>query len=1066
LRKSARVPFLLALLFFLVTPAFSPLRGQGEIPRWQPPKTGLGIDVDLDRPAAERAGPIVSREVASRGAQPLYARLLFSWEKVETQRGTPAFDELEREVDRFRDAGFEVILTPRGGNPLYALPRLPSSAESEGLAAWRAFLRALAARFKGKVRFYQVSDGVDRASAMAQGAGGKEYAFLLKNAAVELRGADPDALIVTGSIDGQNVEFLQGLMQEETAAYLDVLTVRGGDDADLSASVDRAATLLVQHDPSASLWVVAQTLPPAPAAGPPAAPDGTAASEGGEPAAVHNGKPREGALIRDSITALAAGARLITFDLPPDPSGGPELGSLLILLRRLLPPTLGPSPEGTSKLRLRSRPAGEPLDFKAWRFFDASTYQVVLAYLSPPGSTGTADLILDTPDVTGAVVDDLVSVSENPVASLTPDAATRTTRVEVPLSENPLILRYQRFATAGYLKGPDATKIQSEHQITAEEVIARYQEFQADQDARLHSVMATAKISYHYTVASAQFGIDVSTLNNFYWDRSTGAEWEQREFYFNGVRWTGKKPPDLPLIQPEKVVVLPLDIHLNKDYTYRLLGRDKAEGRDCYLLEFVPAAGKERLYRGRVWIDSTIFARVKISSVQSGLEPPVTSNDEQDFYGPAPGSGENPLWVLQRIEGQQRHSLAGVNLIVMREVDFSDFVLNAPDFEAKRRAAYASSHVMMRDTSEGFRYLDRNAAGERVVRTTQTRSTTLGAAGVFHQQNLDYPVIPLVGIDYFSFDFKNTKSQVNLFFAGALLQGSYQDPNVGGTKIDAGVSVFGVAFSVTDKYYVAGEAIDTVDVKERTQEISGNFGYPLGNFFKIKALGSLDYVQYGHAEDAAGSFVNPSDTVELGYGLQGQFDRRGWTVQAQAQEYRRSTWEPWGDRDPASTAVGSLYSEFDPDDATYLRYQARVSKQINLPLFQKIVLRGQYFSGRRLDRFSKYQFGFFGTRVRGFSGTGVRFDKGVTASAGYEFNLGNVVRLGGSVDWGRVRNEDLAAANPDQPADEQFTGVGVSGNFMGPWNTLFQFDYGRAVQSDIPGLAGSQEFEFVLFKFF
>ena len=422
--------------------------------------------------------------------------------------------------------------------------------------------------------------------------------------------------------------------------------------------------------------------------------------------------------------------------------------------------------------------------------------------------------------------------------------------------------------------------------------------------------------------------------------------------------------------------------------------------------------------------------------------------------------------MLQRIEGQQRHSLAGVNLIVMREVDFTDFVLNSPDFETKRRAAYESSHVMMRDTPQGFRYLDRNEAGERVVRSTETRSTTLGAVGVFRQQNLDYPVVPLLGVDYFSFDFKNSKSQVNLFFAGALLQGSYQDPSLGGTKIDAGVSVFGVAFSTTDKYYVNGEAVDTVDVKTRSQSFDGNFGYPLGNFFKIKALLSLDYIQYGHAEDAAGSFVNPSDTTELGYGLQGQFDRRGWTVQAQAEEFRRSTWEPWGDRDPASTAVGSLYSEFDPDDATYLHYRGHVSKQINLPLFQKVVLRAEYFGGSRLDRFSKYQFGFFETRVRGFSGTGVRFDRGVTASAGYEFNLGNVLRLGGSVDWGRVRNEDLAASNSGRIEDQQFTGVGISGNFMGPWNTLFQFDYGIAVQSDIPDLTGSQEFEIVLFKFF
>lgn len=996
----------------------------------------------------------------------MVARLLFSWGKMEPQRGVLALDELDTEVDRFRDAGFEVILVPRGGNEAYGSSRLPSSTDAEALDAWRAFLRALAERFRGRVRFYQISDRVDEPGALPEGAGGREYAFLLKKAAVEVRGADPEAFIVMGSISGEKPEFLEAVLGEEVSAYLDIVALRGEMGVDPSEVVDRVSSQLLPHDPSASVWIVAQGLP---RAEPPPEKGISESAEGPSAEATSLAADRSlrgGAMIELTASSLSSGARLILFDLPPDSSGSPEMGDLLILLRRVFVPSLGPSPEGVGRLRLLSKPGGQELPLKAWRFFDASTFQVLLVYRTPQSATGTAEMILDTSDVTGAVVDNLVANTEKPVASLIPEVSGGATRVEVPLSEVPLILRYQRFATPGYLKGPESAQVTGAHELSAEEIIARHQEFQADQDARLQTVMATARINYHYTVASAQFGIDVSTLNNFYWDRVVGAEWEQKDFYFNGVRWTGNKPPDLPLIQPEKVVILPLDIHLNKDYVYRLLGRDKADGRECYLLEFTPAQGKEGLYRGRVWIDASLFAKVKISSVQSGLTPPVTSNDEQDTYAPAPGSGEAPLWVLLRIDGQQRHSLAGVNLIVMREIVFSDFVLNSPDFEARRQAAYASNHVMMRDTQEGFRYLDRNAEGERVVRTNETRSTTLGAVGVYRQQNLDYPVVPLLGIDYFSFDFKNSKNQVNFFFAGALLQAAFQNPSIGKTKIDAGVSLFGVAFSVIDQYYVQDDNIDAVDVRQRVQDLSFNLGYPLGNFFKIKALASVDYVQFGHAEDASDSFVVPSDTTELGFGLLGQFDRRGWTVQAQAEKYRRSSWEPWGDRDTSSLAVGSLYSEFDPDDSSFLLYQAQISKQIILPHFQKVVVHANFLSGSQLDRFSKYQFGFFDTRVRGFAGSGVRFDRGAIATAGYEFNLGNVIRFGASVDWGRIRNDDLAESDPTLEGYQQFTGAGLSGNFMGPWNTLFQFDYGIAVQSDIPGLKGEQEFEIILFKFF
>ncbi|MCI0657127.1 MAG: hypothetical protein L0170_08655, partial [Acidobacteria bacterium] len=75
--------------------------------------------MDLDRPASERPGPLLSREVQTRGAQPMVARLLFSWGKLEAQRGVLTLDELDTEVDRFREAGFEVILVPRGGNEAY-----------------------------------------------------------------------------------------------------------------------------------------------------------------------------------------------------------------------------------------------------------------------------------------------------------------------------------------------------------------------------------------------------------------------------------------------------------------------------------------------------------------------------------------------------------------------------------------------------------------------------------------------------------------------------------------------------------------------------------------------------------------------------------------------------------------------------------------------------------------------------------------------------------------------------------------------------------------------------------
>jgi hypothetical protein len=1097
-RNLARVLVLIAAALCSI-----PAQGQeGEIPRWQPPKTGLGYEVDLDRGASERPSPIRSREVESRGAQPLYVRIRFTWGRIEREAGAFQFEELDGAVSDFLQAGFEVILDPRGGNALYGHGELPRADQADYLAAWKRFLRAMGERYKGRVRFYQVADDPDLPGTLPPGAGPAEVAFLVKNGAVEIRGADPDARIVLGSVGTSRLSFLGEILGQDLGPYLDAVTLRGEAGIDPAPALEEAGTLILRHLPAASLWLLAQPLPepppapatPAPAPMPETAPagappggtpqvpaaDGSVAG-GASPGETPSTPPgqadtaeRGAALLQTYVASLTAGSRLTLFSLERGTGQSPELSSLCVLLRRLFLPTLGPSPEGTGKLQFLSEPGGTPISVRSWKFFDSSTFQVILAYLpgEPPPSSAAA-LVLDTSDVTGAVVDDLLANTENPVASLVPDAASRTTRTTVPLASYPLLLRYQRFATPGFLKKPESVQVGGKGEMTAEEIIARHQEFQADQSSRLHNVRAAARVRYLYKVASADVAVDVTTDNNFYWDPEVGGEWEQTALYFNGVKWTGKKLPDFPLIQPEKVVILPLNINLNKDYTYRLLGTDLVDGRECYELEFAPVATSGSLYRGKVWIDRKTFAKVRLASVQTGLSPPVTSNDERDTYSPAPGAGEAPLWVLERITGQQIWNISGVNLVVQREIQFSQFALNSPDFREKRQAAYQSPNIMLRDTEKGFRYLDRDKEGARVVRQQETKRTILGAAGFFYEQDLDYP-LPLAGIDYFDFNFKNTGSQVNFFFAGALLQGSIQSPRFLGSRLDAGASVLGIAFSATDNYYLGDQKLETEEVRQRAQSASVNLGIPLGSFFKLKTLGFWSYQQFGEG-DHTESFTLPVDTSETGYGVLGEFNRWGITVQAHGERYRRDHWEPWGDRDPNSVALGTRLIDFDPSQRSHSTAGLLVAKQWVLPLFQKLSLKAEALTGDNQDRFSKYTFGFFGNRVRGFAGSGVRFDQALMTSAGYSFNLAEVLRIEATLDWARVRDTTLADLPPPHPpgaaaqclgCDQDFAGFGLSGNVMGPWSTLVRFDWGIAVQSDVPGLTGKQEISLALLKFF
>src|SRR6185503_10130886 len=147
--------------------------------------------------------------------------------------------------------------------------------------------------------------------------------------------------------------------------------------------------------------------------------------------------------------------------------------------------------------------------------------------------------------------------------------------------------------------------------------IARHQEAQAAQDALIETYVADARMEQHFRPSATDPGFDVVTDNRFYFDRE-GTEWEELSFTLNGSRWGAKRPP-FPLLQPEKVLSLPLDLRLSKDYRYRLEGVERVGERPCYAVRFAPVATAQSLYTGTVWIDTESFARVKVQAVQNHL---------------------------------------------------------------------------------------------------------------------------------------------------------------------------------------------------------------------------------------------------------------------------------------------------------------------------------------------------------------------------------------------------------------------------------------------------------------
>lgn len=132
---------------------------------------------------------------------------------------------------------------------------------------------------------------------------------------------------------------------------------------------------------------------------------------------------------------------------------------------------------------------------------------------------------------------------------------------------------------------------------------------------------------------------------------------------------------------------------------------------------------------------------------------------------------------------------------------------------------------MVRDTDQGVRYLEKQKDGERVVVQDEKTSRLFGLGGVFYDDSFDYP-LPLLGLYYIDLDFAKKRKQVQGFFGGPIMAGSYNDPNLFGTNLDLGVDAFANLIRGDDTLWEDGEKIEETTVKARSFAANLNVGYP------------------------------------------------------------------------------------------------------------------------------------------------------------------------------------------------------------------------------------------------
>jgi hypothetical protein len=601
----------------------------------------------------------------------------------------------------------------------------------------------------------------------------------------------------------------------------------------------------------------------------------------------------------------------------------------------------------------------------------------------------------------------------------------------------------------------DSVEVRGARQLTADEIVARHQAFARQQGSRVTRSIATGRMTLTFEAPGFAAPVTITSDTVIYAEPGR-TEIEQRGIEVNGIAFAGGRVPKLPILEPERVAAPPLAIALTDAYRYRLEGVEILDGVHCYVVAFEPVLADASLFRGRAWIAGGTFAMLRVAAAQTGLRGAIVSSEQvDDFREVQPG-----IWRLVRSDVRQLYEGAAHRTPIHRLLTIASYDIDPGDFAARLQAAYASPSIMLRDTPEGFRYLERDvqrdpqapAAPPIVVVETAPRSTRMRtlAAGVIVDPNISVP-LPFAGLSYVDFDLFGTGAQLNAFFGGSYAQVAFSAPSVGGTRWQLGGRAFGIASSYNDRAFRAGREIYEENLRQRPAHASMWLLRPLSPRLTVRAGYELDYTRLHASPETADDFRVPADQLVHGARLALEGQRAGWAATVWWNPARRSGWRPWG-----RTA-----DDYVPNHSTFQRYGATISRSDAPRPGLATRVEAAFMGGHDLDRFSRYAFGTFDNRLRGYPSALVRYDRGGVLRGVAAWSVGRFARLDGFVDVAAVRDRGFGRRY------RNYTGVGFAAEAPAPFGMLAAIEWGygfRGVNAD--GSQGTHVIRVSAYKMF
>ena len=631
-------------------------------------------------------------------------------------------------------------------------------------------------------------------------------------------------------------------------------------------------------------------------------------------------------------------------------------------------------------------------------------------------------------------------------------------RVTIHVPELPLVVRLGRVGGAAP-RLAEREEVVASRSLTVEEILVRHREVQAGQDLRLHTTEADVRIDFHFSVTNLGQTFDVATLNRFFHD-ATRTVYEERAVYLNGALWRGKRPPDLPFVLPGRVTEVPLDLSLDLRYIYTLEKTEQLNGRQVYVVSFAPDAGSEAPYRGRVWIDTQSFVKRRQEVVELNPKLPVISNHLEQQFAPVTLGGRT-WWLVERMTGEMIFTALGRNVVLERDLTYSDYQINLPAFGERLDESFASDRPLLEDTGDGFQRLGlvRDGQGGYTRRASELSRTGVSRllVGTWSMGDDLGLSVPFAGVNYFNFDWRGSGTQVDVVWAGPFLDLLWSDPSFGGGKAILALQGRVNPLFSRNRRIDAGDAIDDEIKAERLEDSSQLFqvilGRPLGGHHKFEFQLDMEHLRFRREDKTAADFVVPSDTWQELLTGRWVYARSGWGLEGAIQGGSRNDWSFWGSPDG---------SDFSDGDEQFARSSVELSKAFYSANRNKFGFGVAMYHGNGLDRFSKFELGNFGVvRVPGYSGDAIRFRTGGALNLGGAFALGKKMRMDVGLTHARFRDEEDLG-----PHVEHATGGSVALNFSGPFNAFMRLRLGFALESSVDDADGGGSLRVTYFRTF